>query len=436
MQPSPVLGERPIGKRLRIHARISVILLCATAFALPVWGRLLPWLIGLFLLNWIISGVYLRTAQLLLRERLRFRTLGFSLVYLAYIAGLIHTRNTAYATEDLVLKLSLLIFPLTFATSLFPVPSRTLRKILAGWFLAGCVAGSLMLLTRAAWQTWALHQAGAFYYTALSWHFHTSYFSLYLVFAIAILLRTLLVPDRAGESMHFMPRLAMLLLFTWMIVLLSSKSGLLTLATTIVLFTVVLWLKQHAWKTAVGFISLSTATLVILMILFPGATGRLAQARQEVSGENKAAKEARSTGDRMMVWKASARVISGHWLTGVGTGDVKDALLEQYRSDHLDQVLKLKLNAHNQYIQTLVALGVPGLLLLAAMFLLPWLRSLGMHDWVYFSFLTMTAISFLFESMLETQAGVVFYALFNAVLFSTGEEDPARDPVQVALRQG
>jgi hypothetical protein len=39
-------------------------------------------------------------------------------------------------------------------------------------------------------------------------------------------------------------------------------------------------------------------------------------------------------------------------------------------------------------------------------------------------FIVLIAFNFLFESMLETQAGVVFYAFFNAYLFAI-KKDPA-----------
>jgi O-antigen ligase len=108
----------------------------------------------------------------------------------------------------------------------------------------------------------------------------------------------------------------------------------------------------------------------------------------------------------------------------VGTGDVKDHLLEKYREKQLYNALGLELNAHNQYLQTMLALGIIGLLILLLNIVLPALYGMEMKHYLYLIFLILVAFNFLFESMLETQAGVVFYAFFNAYLFAI-KKDPA-----------
>jgi len=77
----------------------------------------------------------------------------------------------------------------------------------------------------------------------------------------------------------------------------------------------------------------------------------------------------------------------------------------------------MRLNAHNQYLQTYIALGIPGALLLILMLVLPgWLAVRRIH-FIYFSFLAVFAFNILVESMLEVQAGVIYYAFFNSLFF-------------------
>jgi O-antigen ligase len=80
-----------------------------------------------------------------------------------------------------------------------------------------------------------------------------------------------------------------------------------------------------------------------------------------------------------------------------------------------------RLNAHNQYLQTTVALGVIGLLVLILILLLPALQAYRQNNFPYFVFLVLLGFNLLFESMLETQAGVVFYAFFNVVLYQKNQ---------------
>ena len=121
---------------------------------------------------------------------------------------------------------------------------------------------------------------------------------------------------------------------------------------------------------------------------------------------------------RMEIWKISIGLIKQHFMFGVGTGDVKDVFMKAYQQQNLYSIFKKKLNAHNQYLQTFVTLGVFGFSLLVAFLLIPVYRSLRKGDYLYTLFLLIFAINILVESMLETQAGVVFYAFFNAFLFS------------------
>jgi O-antigen ligase len=77
----------------------------------------------------------------------------------------------------------------------------------------------------------------------------------------------------------------------------------------------------------------------------------------------------------------------------------------------------MRLNAHNQFLQTYIALGILGALLLIFMLVLPgWLAIRRIH-FIYFSFLAVFTFNTLVESMLEVQAGVIYYAFFNALLF-------------------
>jgi O-antigen ligase len=131
------------------------------------------------------------------------------------------------------------------------------------------------------------------------------------------------------------------------------------------------------------------------------------------------------TAERMEVWKASLEVIRDHPVLGTGTGDVKDELIGKYSRDGMEGAFSQKLNAHNQYLQTFAALGIGGFLVLAAMILLPFLDAIRKRDLLYLMFLLVFGLNIAVESMLETQAGVVFYAFFNSfLLWNSQNRDP------------
>ena len=71
------------------------------------------------------------------------------------------------------------------------------------------------------------------------------------------------------------------------------------------------------------------------------------------------------------------------------------------------------------FFETVMSVGIIGLLLLLAYFLIPfilWIKT-KRFDMLYFSFLLMIGFNMLFESVFEVQMGIIFFAFFNSLLF-------------------
>ena len=128
-----------------------------------------------------------------------------------------------------------------------------------------------------------------------------------------------------------------------------------------------------------------------------------------------------SNSDRVLVWKASMHILKEKYMLGVGTGDVKDVLLNEYKQESLIDIFNKNLNPHNQYIQTFIALGIIGFILLLSQFIIPLFLSPGKY-FPYTLFILLVFINLFVESMLEVQAGVIFYTFFNSILFYGNEK--------------
>jgi O-antigen ligase len=165
-------------------------------------------------------------------------------------------------------------------------------------------------------------------------------------------------------------------------------------------------------------VSYLVAPVAFSRISEAGHTAASQPSQENLTPEDKA--------DRIALWTTALEIIKKNFLIGVGTGDVKDNLLDTYRKNGIFYAFDHKLNAHNQYLQTSIALGLAGFLVLVAILLFPALRALQRHQDIYLVFLFIFSIAILSESMLEIQAGVVFYAFFNVFLFTA---DKNGDPV-------
>lgn len=406
---------------------IDRALLMVLALSIPLLKPVVPIIIACMVIRWLFGGRFMKVAAAIKSSRRRAFLALFSVFYIFHVVGLINTDNLQAGMLDLEVKASLLIFPLIFSTMDYKVlEGRWLNRVFMA-FLLGCALSILFCLGRAIliWQQTG--ETSGFFYIALSYFHHPSYLALYLNFAIALCIYMLIeMRDKIPSLTQWLLGLAGFV-FMWFIVLLSSKAGILGLIITLFLGMLYLIIRQKLiFQGIVGF--LVTITFFFLMInIFPYSVNRLKTAAASVeSQESMAPESSEGTATRMLVWRVGVTLAWEHFLTGAGTGDVKDVLIQEYDRQGLLSASEQRLNAHNQFLQTTISLGVIGLIMLILSLLLPLLFSYRSDYFPYFVLLILFGFNLLFESMLETQAGVVFYGFFNALLFFSAKMTPQK----------
>ncbi len=420
----------------KIRDKIYFYLFLALAFFIPVHDKFVPPIIILIGLNWILEFNFKEKSQLIKHERKRRDILAFGLLYLLYVTGVSYSsqlKGQEGAFFDLEVKMSLLIFPLLFSSIDFgPFRKNFFNRVL-GSFVIGSLFSGLLLIGFSSFEffngkgDWNL-----FFYTKLSHWQHPSYFALYYAFSIAVILVRLIGNfeiSRRERYFYFI----LILCFQLLIVILSSKAGILAVAIMYLVILLYLFVKKNLgisnrfWAPVFLFISLS-----LLLIMFPQSYGRFVNAKSAVEHETSLPTDTKeSSAARILVWKSAFEVIKANPVIGVGTGDVKQELRKVYKEKKIEGAYEDHLNAHNQFIQTTVALGVLGLLVLVLGFLMPTIYSFKRNSLLYLLFLVLAGFHFLVESMLERQAGVVFYAFFNSLLFYFAiEKDKRLNPLE------
>jgi len=120
---------------------------------------------------------------------------------------------------------------------------------------------------------------------------------------------------------------------------------------------------------------------------------------------------------RLQLWEKIDVVLENHWLTGVGTGDVKDSFEKVYSKELYNASGGKYLNFHNEFIETTVRLGIPGFIVLFILLLHPlFLRRNYQQNRILIVFTLLIFINFFFESMFVRLYGVLFFALFYCLL--------------------
>lgn len=375
-------------------------------------------LVDVFL--WAIKRYRLSLFYHFKEEPFRKYILSFAVLYFLYILGLLYSHNFKYAAFDLEVKFSLFIFPAVVSTLRKEVFTRQRLTYIYVFFIIGLIISILVSFGNAVIQYSQTLSTNVLYYRNLSFFHHPGYLSMFINFGIAILIFFLTKKEEFSLNIwHIVSLTFLIILFSVFNILLSSKAGILGLL-IVYLITIghLIVFEKKIWH-GLALILMIGFMFYFSLQIFPYSLNRIINYKTVVDNKINAHPEDDETGDRITIWKNSIEVIKEHFLLGVGTGDVKDNLNQKYMESDSHEAFEKNLNAHNQFLQTFITLGIIGFLVLMLSIVLPGYYALKQHSFLYLIFIIIIALNFLVESMLETQAGVVFYSFFNALLFYT-----------------
>lgn len=395
----------------QIAVKIKFSVLCLIAFCLACYIYITPPFIFLFVFVWLIEGDFKRKINAFMTNKYAMLFSGF---YLLHFIGMIFTHNSQTGWFDLQVKASLIVFPLLFVSGGETGPAKQKQFMWA--FVAGCICNGLICLGYAMWKYY-FTGVSEFLYSQMSLFLHPSYYAMYIDIALVMIFYMIVSPTISLKKLEKVIAYISVFFLIFMLVILESKTGMIVSA---LIFSAVslryLFHKEHRLKAVV----LLAGTIIIYALTYnymiTSLKSRIGNAGKTLnSGQlDKASPE--STQVRYYVWQAAWEIVKEHPLIGMGTGDADSALQLQYAKDNYTGALVHHLNAHNEYLQVAVELGFVGLFGLLACLALPFFKSIKEHRYVYMAFLIIISINFLTESMLEQQAGTIFYGLFNSLL--------------------
>jgi len=329
--------------------------------------------------------------------------------------SLIWTENMDDGLFDLEVKLSFLLLPVLFLMMPFATDEKNTEKILKS-YVVGVFVGIIICLI---WATFQYIKQPVIYYTfvssRLSIFHHPTYFAMYINLALIILLFY-----QRTHKMHYIPAYAgavILLSFNW---LLMSRSGLLT-AVFIVLFYWISLFFEKKFKTAIIILLVFVSSVFTMAHFSNYAIKRLSTVMPFINDlfDNDSSQHAETgTDSRLVTWSAAIHAIKQHPFIGVGPGDVHDILNTYYEEQGHSVALKLEFNAHNQFLQSWVAKGIGGFLLVFGMIVYGFARNRKELTIIVAGFFAILSITMLIESIFETQSGVVFFCFFTSFFYS------------------
>ncbi len=202
------------------------------------------------------------------------------------------------------------------------------------------------------------------------------------------------------------------LLFIYMIML-STRMTTLAFFAIFAVYNIILALKNRKFLYQGLSFSFFLITAIVIIVLNPVNKKRFEEAINPKSNYQTDQYGGRSI--RIEKWKCSISVYAESPIIGVGAGDLKNELMECYKSRSVDAALFHKFNSHNQYLNTLGQIGLPGLALLLIMLIFSAKKAYDYNSDVFLAFIALFAMCMLSESMFGRRWGIFFFALFYSV---------------------
>ena len=468
-------------KNLKKFQLSEYILLALFAFSIPFSWRIATYVMMVLFANVILRGVFeegFKPNQL--QQKHKFVYLIFIAFWAIYAISFLYSENSAEARVQIGKKLSFLLFPLYF---LFPnlsyLTKERVRTIMY-CFVFGILALYIVNLVWAGYD-FLFKEAEIIRLTSPHKFFktdntifppmHRAHFSLYTCLGMAFCFVEF-IKNNSLRLKIFDLLTSIFLFFSTFYV--YSRAGI--LCSIVILFTLWIWVTFMLKKKVFGIIagSIFLISLVIGYFAFPKTIDRFTDAIDNIQN---------GKGDcRLTIRNANRYVLRENFVWGTGSGDRNDETLKSYYmykdslipymklikeneinstgEDEIDSTIyeekyvskvyiyldsiindnnynelhnkeyfneyiivkhciKHELNAHNQFSDTIIAVGLIGLLLFILMFLSPtylWIKNKN-FDIVFFSLLIIIAFNSLFESVLERQMGIMFFVFFYMLLF-------------------
>ena len=350
-----------------------------------------------------------RGLQQMIRNKWSYVLLLFFFVHvLSYFFSI----NKIDALNAIEIKLSFFAFPILICSSNYN--DIQIKKIIIS-FVSGCVLVSVINIFRACF-LYFFQDFNAFFYSEFSYFMHPSYFAMYLIFAQLIII--LFYPKWLSHLSNLNIKIGfMSVIFLITIFLCSSKMGLITALLLLPLTLSVVLFNKGYQKIIIGLLIGLIVLIGAAFKLFPTPFERMKQAfKVTTSAQNIDKTDVESTAVRILIWKESIKLIEDNLVFGTSAGDANDKLIEAYKREGLQGALMKKLNAHNQFLQTFIGTGIIGFVLLLLMTIGSLIYGFMKKNYILVLFSILTTFNFLVESMLQAQAGFIFFAFFFCIL--------------------
>ncbi len=411
-----------------IISQINYFSLLLFVFWLPLKDDYLPVIIAIWIVTWLMEGS--------LKERFtkisyKYLFIGLTVYFFFNVIFLYKANYLDYGLFKIQEQLSIIFFPIILAGSDNKIKENYTTILKA--FIFGNLVASFSCILYNLNETLYFANGKYFlkYYTFdyfkdlsfietikirynyfsglyLSIFKHHAYFSMYISFAILIivdLFRKKLIKKTLNKVLYSLA----IMFFAVMLFLLQSRSAFVAIPVVIIAIGIIKFSKK------INLISTLVFIVILGISIFGISTSeRLKKNLKELQAlqEDGLVSNLKGRDVRYRLWYTSTLVIKDNFWFGTSPANLTDELVKKYEELGFDNAKKHELNSHNQYLETFAGMGVFGFLALMYVIIYSFIISIRERNYLLFFLMLLLSINFLFESMLNRMAGVLFMMFF------------------------
>lgn len=349
-------------------------------------------------------------------------------LFFVQIIGLLYTNNFKTAFFLLEKKTHFLLIPLLVLPLLQKAGMN--KNLIFKYIGFITLFSSLVLLGIAVSRKFILNNLQAFDYISGSdfegfTSIHYPYYAMYFAWGSLVLIDCLF--DSLIRRKYGFFLIVLLFIYSLSIlIIVASKTGIIVFA---VASTIFLYFKLADKRIfAISIILLLLAGSVLLYLnestreRFTGLNENLSILTKDILKEDV---PFNGLSLRLLFWKLPVLHLwhDGLILTGVGPGDAQDYIDSIFNHPNYQLYGYIGWDSHNQWVYTLLQLGIIGLLPMALLYVMSFKRAFKRVDTKFISFLIITLVFSLTESILELNKGIVFFALIFTLLSASYREE-------------
>lgn len=341
----------------------------------------------------------------------------FASFFLIYVLGLFYSANLSEGLFTLEKKMSFIAIPLAFVGLSFS--DKEVNRILRSYIIIASIV-SIYLLIRILFKFLSIDSVS---FASITNHelsslieFHATYLAMYLAFSILLSLHFYFI-----EQKRWIKYILIAVIFFTALVEFFLYARIVLIALFIIcgvyLFLEILHHRRIQLIITLSFIFLTGA-------LITWKVPALQERFKEGINYNSQYNVDQVWGGRSLrplKWQCSLEIIKSNFFFGVGTGDAQDALNECYKNNNFIPLLywpNVEYNAHNQFLEEFVVLGVIGETFFISILIVSLWYGYLTRNYYHIIFIVLFSIVCLTESILNSSKGIIFFCYFSTIFFS------------------